>query len=333
MVRDSQIIRSAREAHRGARFALAQSLYVRHTHTVYRINVAARAAGVSPQLLRAWERRYALTAPSRTASGYRLYSDDDVAILRGAKALVDQGQSISEVARLPREQLRAAAVKSPGAAALSSPGATHDFLAAALTAVRALDGPALETLILHATSMGTMPAVEICDRVLGPLLVEIGERWEKGELAIAAEHFGSAILRRHLQTLVQNETRRNADAPGVVCACPEGDLHEGGLLAFALHGAALGWNIFYLGPNMPIDDVVSAARERRATAIALSLSSPQPAIKPRSLVQALARWRSESSAHRVWLGGRGATAHAAYYRAAGYDILEQADSFAVTARG
>ena len=75
---------------------------------MYRINVAARSAGVTTQLLRAWERRYGLTASARSESGYRLYTDDDVAVLRGAKALVDQGRSISEVAKLPREQLRLA---------------------------------------------------------------------------------------------------------------------------------------------------------------------------------------------------------------------------------
>src|SRR5512147_1293992 len=103
-----------------------------HTDTVYRINVAARSAGVSSQLLRAWERRYRLTAPTRTASGYRLYSDDDVAVLRGAKALVDQGRSISDVARLPREQLRAAAERWPLPQSLARPGVADDFLAAAM---------------------------------------------------------------------------------------------------------------------------------------------------------------------------------------------------------
>ncbi len=297
---------------------------------MYRINVAARSAGVSTQLLRAWERRYGLTAPARTATGYRLYSEDDVAVLRGAKALVDSGQSISDVARRPREELRRAGAQAR-VLPVGGPGMAEGFVAAAVAAVRALDGTALENLILHATAMGTLSSVEICDRVLLPLLVAIGERWEKGELAVAAEHFGSAILRRHLHTLVQNETRRNGSAPGVVCACPEGDLHEGGLLAFALHAAALGWNVFYLGPNMPLDDVVSAAGERGAAAIALSLSAPLPAAKRRALVQVLARWRTESPARLVWLGGRGATAHAAYYRDAGCELVERVEAFAVAA--
>ena len=76
---------------------------------MYRIHVAARCAGISTQLVRAWERRYRLLTPKRTEAGYRVYSDDDVALLRGAKALVDQGRSISEVARLARDELRRAA--------------------------------------------------------------------------------------------------------------------------------------------------------------------------------------------------------------------------------
>lgn len=298
---------------------------------MYRINVAARSAGVSTQLLRAWERRYGLPAPSRTASGYRLYSDDDVAILRGAKALVDQGQSISEVARLPRERLRAAGGGVPAKVALP-PGAAGGFLAAAMVAIRGFDAAGLESLILNATSMGTLPSVAICDRVLVPLLVEIGERWEHGELTVAGEHFGSAIVRRHLHTLVESEARRNAGAPGIVCACPEGDLHEGGLLTFALHAAVRGWNIVYLGGNTPMPDLTRAADHGRVTAVGLSLSAPGTRAKRRRLIDVLASWRSEAPGRHVWLGGRGALAHAEEYRAAGLELVERVESFAVGPR-
>jgi methanogenic corrinoid protein MtbC1 len=278
--------------------------------------------------LRAWERRYGLTAPARTAAGYRLYSDDDVAVLRGAKALVDGGQSISDVARRPRDELRRAGAQAP-VSALVGPGMADGFVAAAVAAVRELDGTRLENLILHATAMGTLSSLDTCDRVLLPLLVAIGSQWEKRELSIAAEHFGTAIVRRHLHTLVQSETRGNADAPAIVCACPEGDQHEGGLLAFALHAAVSGWNVLYLGPNVPVADVVAAAAERRAGAIALSLSRPPPPRSRRRLLQALAAWRGESAERRVWLGGRGASQHAAYYRAAGFALIDRAEAFAV----
>jgi DNA-binding transcriptional MerR regulator/methylmalonyl-CoA mutase cobalamin-binding subunit len=271
---------------------------------MYRIHVAAEKAGVSAQLLRAWERRYGLLAPSRTDSGYRVYSDDDVSILRGAKVLIDEGGSIAEIARLPHEQLRRAAVRQPSARIGVPAGSWQET---ALAAVSRFDGATLERLILTATGMGT--STDSCDRVLMPLLVAIGERWEKGSLDVAAEHFGSAIIRRHLHELVETEARRNRGAPAIVCACPEGDLHEGGLLAFAVHATALGWTVVYLGPNTPTADIIATAERTEAGGVALSLTSPLPSTARRKLVQALVGWKGKSASRRVWIGGRGAAPH------------------------
>jgi len=285
---------------------------------MYRIHVAAERAGVSAQLLRAWERRYGLLAPSRTQSGYRLYSDDDVGILRGAKVLVDEGRSISEVARLPHDELRRAAVRQP-TAKLELP--TESWQQAALAAVAKFEGAALERLILGATGMGTLSSTDICDHVLTPLLVAIGDRWEHGSLDVAAEHFGSAIVRRHLHALLENEARRNPGAPAVVCACPEGDLHEGGLLAFAVHAAALGWGIVYLGVNTPVGDIIATAESTHATAIALSMSSSRLGAERRKLVERLSLWKRKRDGRNVWLGGRGAAVLAKDLAAAGLVFL------------
>ena len=136
---------------------------------MHRIQSAAKQAGVSTQLLRAWERRYGLVEPQRTNSRYRLYTDDDVAILRGAKAMVDDGLRIAEVARLPREELRQAAMSAPRSEVGEVKGTSPGLLDSALEAVAALDAQALERILFRATGMGTLPAREMCERVLLPL--------------------------------------------------------------------------------------------------------------------------------------------------------------------
>jgi methanogenic corrinoid protein MtbC1 len=290
---------------------------------MYRINVAARQAGISTQLVRAWERRYGLLTPKRTAAGYRVYSDDDVALLRGAKALVDQGRSISEVSRLPRADLRRAA--GPLAEAASPSTATSaSFLEAALDAIAAFDAARLEGLIVHATGMGLLSNTAICDSVLLPLLGAIGDRWEQGKLDVAAEHFGSSIVRRHLHVLLRDEARRNQAGPIIVCACPEGNWHEGGLLSFALHAAAQGWAPVYLGANTPVEVAVSAAEHKQAVAIAMSLSAPCKRAERRNLVDRLAAWRSKRPGRIVWIGGAEAAAHAEELASAGLDYLSTA---------
>ena len=295
---------------------------------MYRINVAARQAGISTQLLRAWERRYGFISPQRTDAGYRVYTDDDVGVLRGAKVLVDEGRSISEVARLPREQLRqagdrlAAPAGLPGGTPLAASKAPGSFLASAIAAIVAFDAARLESLLLHATGLGALSSTAICDGVLLPLLREIGERWEKGSLEVAAEHFGSAIVRRHLHVLLQDEARRNAGGPAVVCACPEGELHEGGLLSFALHAATQGWLPVYLGANTPPGEITAAADHAQATAIALSMTVRSKRALRRALIERLATWKNKRPGRIVWIGGRAASPHIDELASAGIEYRE-----------
>src|SRR5689334_8496835 len=68
----------------------------------YRIQLAAELCGVMPATLRAWERRYGIPVPRRTASAYRLYSADDVELVRRMRELVDGGVPPAEAARTVR---------------------------------------------------------------------------------------------------------------------------------------------------------------------------------------------------------------------------------------
>jgi methanogenic corrinoid protein MtbC1 len=160
-----------------------------------------------------------------------------------------------------------------------------------------------------------------------PLLIAIGDRWERGGLDVAAEHFGSAIVRRHLHAMVEAESRRNAGGRTLVCACAEGELHEGGLLAFAIHAAALGWCIVYLGANTPIADAIATADSANAVGLGLSLGSPKSQADKRAfaqIVEALARWKSRRGERRVWAGGRVAGRYQRELSDAGVEFLVDA---------
>ena len=63
---------------------------------LYNIKAVVQATGISPSTLRAWERRYNIARPQRSDSGYRLYSERDVAVIRWLKAQTDAGMSISQ---------------------------------------------------------------------------------------------------------------------------------------------------------------------------------------------------------------------------------------------
>ncbi|MDX2020406.1 MAG: MerR family transcriptional regulator [Deltaproteobacteria bacterium] len=299
---------------------------------MYRIRRAAELAGVTPELLRAWERRYGLVAPVRTDAGYRVYSDDDVRVLKGAKRLVEGGQSIAEVAQRPREEIVAAAAGLPRsevpladiqpAAATVDPFNLSPAIEEAVTAISLFDQDRLEGALFRVMALGILPADEVCESFLLPLLKSIGDEWEAGRLSIAAEHFGSSIIRTKILRLIEHE-RAKAGAPVVVCACPAGEEHEGALLAFAVSASRSGMRVVYLGADTPADDIVRAAERTRATMVALSITRELTDPDVRVLVSALEPWRIGAPGRQVLIGGRGAEHCRSALEAAGLRVADR----------
>jgi DNA-binding transcriptional MerR regulator/methylmalonyl-CoA mutase cobalamin-binding subunit len=296
------------------------------TDVVFRIRHAAKMAGISPGLLRAWERRYRLVQPKRTESGYRVYSPDDVELLSAAARLVSAGHSISEVARLAPAAIRLEADRvmdvpaAPPAPASEPRRPTIDpAVAGALRAIRAFDRGHFEEALLPV--LGALAPAAACEEVLMPLLRAIGDEWERGTLSIAAEHFGSALVRakilHYLQFLAQPADRRR-----LVCACPEEERHEGGLLAFAVHAAAAGWHIVYLGASTPLGEALETAVRLEADAVALSLTGDS--VDLGALAAQIEGFTRKHARPRILIGGRRAVAQREPLERAGATVVAEA---------
>jgi MerR family transcriptional regulator, light-induced transcriptional regulator len=290
---------------------------------VYRIRAVARLTGLAPELIRAWERRYGLIRPERSTGQYRLYSDREVALLRGAKALVDRGLAIGEVARLGNDRLlEAAAHIEPPVDDTAPPAAApvQEAIDEAVAAITRFDRERVDAVLGRFAA--TLAPMSLCRQVLLPLLREIGLGWFRGELTVAMEHFGSALVRaRILRTL--ERLPRAPGGPRVVCACPAGELHEGALLTFAVHAAAAGWEVIYLGASVPDHDLIDTVQRVQARLLALSVTMDGSEPRVQSLVRAL-RTRVPS-ALRIIVGGAGAVAHRALFEEAGLEVAEDVD--------
>ena len=201
-----------------------------------RIGEFARRVGVSPELLRAWERRYNLLQPIRTDGGFRLYTDDDAERVERMKRALDEGLSAAEAARRALAQERSAEHALDGARGRLV-AAAHAYDEGAIHALldEALAGFSLET-VLH-------------DLVL-PGLREIGAEWERGDLEVAQEHFASTLVRERLLALARLWGR--GGGPLAILACAPGERHDIGLIAFGLVLRSHGWRILFLGADTPI---------------------------------------------------------------------------------
>lgn len=248
--------------------------------------------GIRPVTLRAWERRYKILTPRRTGGNYRLYSDRDVGVLRWLKQKVDGGLAISAAVADLRETRRSRAgleIGSPPPA----PTPAGDKPPAALsrrlyTALVAHDQLAAARLL--SASQAEHDIAAICLHVITPCLVEIGEGWHAGRIKIATEHFASQFIRGWLTALLQAYPFRPGK-PRVLVGCAPGEFHEIGALMFALLARREGYRVEYLGPDVPVDDLVGYARAEHPALVCLSAGSPRSARELKRVDAALARLR------------------------------------------
>ncbi|MBI2407819.1 MAG: cobalamin B12-binding domain-containing protein [Gemmatimonadetes bacterium] len=239
------------------------------------MRLVSERTGLSPDVLRAWERRYGVVAPGRSPGGQRWYTASDVARLRLLARAVEAGRNIASVAHLADDALTQL-VRGEEAAALARQTphafAAQPYLADALAAVESLDGTALETTLRTATLR--LSTDELLDGVIAPLVRSTGDRWHDGTLSPAHEHLATAAVRRLLGWL----TDQYAPAPGapaLLVTTPAGQWHELGAALVAATAAAAGWQVVYLGPNLPASDIADAAAVRRVRAVALSVVFPE----------------------------------------------------------
>jgi methanogenic corrinoid protein MtbC1 len=243
------------------------------------IQVAARRSGLSPDVIRVWERRYGAVSPARSETNRRLYSDDDVERLLLLGQVTRAGRRIGDVASMSLEELRATAAADRQAAERMTPAAAsrprsrpvQRHLTVCHDAVGRFDAAALEEALSDA-SIDLAPPV-FMEHLLMPLMETIGLQWEEGALRVAHEHMASAVVRSYIGSL-NNSGRLPEGAPEIVVATPAGQRHELGALMAAIAASSDGWRVTYLGPDLPAEDIAAAAKSRNATAVALSIVYP-----------------------------------------------------------
>jgi DNA-binding transcriptional MerR regulator len=209
-----------------------------------RVGELARRVGVAPETLRAWERRYGVLRPQRTEAGYRVYGIADVARARRMRELIESGWAAGEAAGAVNE--------TPEPEAPGGTGASDELLSA-LLGFDATAGHAAFDRVLGSRSLDTA----LSDVVLTTLR-EVGDRWERGEISVAQEHFATDLISGRLRGL--GREWGDGLGPSAVLACPPGERHDVGLLCCGLALDRRGWRVTYLGADTPVDALESVVR-------------------------------------------------------------------------
>ena len=252
---------------------------------VLRIGELSRRVGVSPELLRAWERRYGLLCPTRSQGGFRLYSTTDEQRVRRMLALQQQGLSPAVAAQTVADEADTADVAA-------------DALRQALTeALDRFDEAAANRAFDRA--LGTLSLDTLLREIVLDYLTDLGERWSAGQATVAQEHFATNVLRGRLLGLARDWGQ--GGGPLTLLACPPGELHDLGLICFGLALRARGWRIAFLGTDTPIDTLTQTADNLHPELVVLTTTTPQRLSRVRSELRRL------SETTRLALAGAGTT--------------------------
>jgi methanogenic corrinoid protein MtbC1 len=297
-------------------FHLMQSPQPLNSEPRHPIAVVSARTGLSTDVLRVWERRYAAVTPTRQLNGQRLYSDADIERLRLMNAAVRGGRTIARVASLTTEALSRLANEDAVARREAGPAADDwrppfDIIDAALAHAVAHDAPLLRDVLQRAIrARGVHTFVET---VAAPFMHRVGDEWHAGQLTIAQEHLATAVLHDLLLEVVRG-IGRAPNAPRVVVATPPGERHVVGAAITAARAAAEGWDVIYLGADLPIADIVAVTTSSGAEVVALSLVHVQDPEGRVAEIGALAR---ALPAARIVVGGSGARGIQSQLRAIG----------------
>lgn len=294
------------------------------------MQIVTRRTGLSPAVLRMWERRYGVVKPTRSPKGRRLYSDSDVERLRLLARATQGGRSIGQVAALSEEALaelvRRDAVEERARSSVGIAIPARRVVEDALAAIERLEAASLEAMLGRA--MLVLPASAFLDDVVAPLLQRIGERWREGTLRPAHGQLATAVLRRALDRF--REASAPSGAPELVVATPAGQMHEFGALLVAATAAAEAWAVTYLGPDLPAEDIADAVRVTGARALALSIVHPSG---DRALAHELRTLASRLPRATLLLaGGAAAPSYAAAIDAIGGERLVNLEELRVRLR-
>jgi MerR family transcriptional regulator, light-induced transcriptional regulator len=243
---------------------------------VYTIKTVVQETGIAPATLRAWERRYGVLSPGRSDGGYRLYSERDIQTLRWLKNQVDTGVSISRAVALL--EIRHQAGEEPELeldrpripAAPENARGTETIVEELIKALSAFQEPQAENILGEAFAL--YPVDVVAEEIITPTLVEIGERWHRGEASIVQEHFATAFLRRRLSALFHAYPQPLVGQLAITGSAPS-EWHDVGILLVSMALRRHGWRVIYLGQNVPADHLLREVRKLKPDLVCLSAAT------------------------------------------------------------
>lgn len=241
------------------------------TEPVYNVKAMVQRTGIPADTVRAWERRYGVPRPHRTPGGQRAYSERDIATIVWLRGRTEEGITISQAVSLLRTVGEERAMPPAPESSRASTGprspdvVMHDLLEAFLR----YDQTAADALVGEAFVLVGVENVFL--KVIHPALVAVGEMWHRAEIPTTVEHFASQFTKRKLLGLISMYDNHHSPWK-IVIGCAPHEYHEIGSLMLSLFMLRQGWQVLYLGPDVPVDDLIRTVAAVQPDMVCMSAS-------------------------------------------------------------
>ena len=258
----------------------------------YRIKTVADLIGVPRATLLAWERRYSVVTPERHNNGYRAYSEEDVAVLRAVKALVDRGLKVSEAVSQVKER--------PPIVPRGETSALDSLRRHLFDALLAYDRDRAIGLLQQTSMMSFEVQIE---RIYKPLLTDVGEAWCEGRATISQEHYATGFVRERLTAMLVALNAGPRGGGRVLCSGYSDDPHELPVMILAIYLALAGFRVMPIGVAVPVEALARAVRDSGIQLVCVSLTLPRSSAEVRVFEEKLLNYLPMDCT--VALGGSG----------------------------
>ena len=233
------------------------------------INVISTACGVMPHTIRTWEKRYQVFTPERSEGGHRLYSEVDLAKAKLIVALIEQGHTISSLARHSLQDLRSLLVVNKGEDSESGKMFTS------VETKRLLQHLANFNIDMVASGMQhlrlSIGVKEFIFKIVLPVMQEIEKLYLKGMYSVTQEHIISTIVGDQLHQINLSNQGPNPDR--IALATPEGNLHELPILIAEIICHVNRFSTNYLGASHPAECLSEAVNALKCKIIVMGVIS------------------------------------------------------------
>lgn len=269
---------------------------ITQTQREYYIKEVAERTGLSKQVIRKWENRYQSLEPKRKENGYRVYSQDDIRTLLKIKDYQQKGDSIQQaVNRVHRE--RAQQDKQPI-------GNNMDMLIMdLLEAGENCDEAGLNRTLRQAYHYYGMDY--FLKKIIIPFLVEVGNKWERGEWEAFQESVTSLVVRDFLVE-IRSSFQYDDNAPLILGACLPGELHEVPVHIILLQCLMRGWKTKLIGSSPAPGSIEALVCRFQPKKVLLSATTSIPFEQNPELLKTLDKFAGRYQNTSFYLGGQGA---------------------------